>query len=45
MEFTKYKKIRQLGDEENIDIFKDGEDIIYIQETGYLPEWERNLTF
>ena len=32
MEFIKYKKIRQLGDEENIDIFKDPKDIIYIQE-------------
>ncbi len=31
-EFAKYKKIRQLGDEENEDIFKDKEDIIYIQE-------------
>lgn len=32
MEFTKYKKIKQLGDEENEDIFKDGDDAIYIQE-------------
>lgn len=32
MEFTKYKKIFQLGYEENEDIFKDKEDDIYIQE-------------
>lgn len=32
MEFEKYKKIRQLGYEENKDIFKDKDDIIYIQE-------------
>ena len=32
MEFRKYDKIRQLGDEENKDIFTDGEDMIYIQE-------------
>ena len=31
-EFVKYKKIKQLGDEENEDIFKDKEDLIYIQE-------------
>ncbi len=31
-EFIKYKKIRNLGDEENEDIFKDKEDLIYIQE-------------
>lgn len=32
MIFSKYKKIRQLGDEENEDIFTDPNDIIYIQE-------------
>lgn len=32
MEFTKYKKIKQLGNEENEDIFKNGNDLIYIQE-------------
>ncbi len=32
MEFEKYKKIRQLGDEENEDIFKNRDDLIYIQE-------------
>lgn len=32
MEFPKYKKIKQLGDEENQDIFKDENDTIYIQE-------------
>lgn len=32
MTFITYKKIRQLGDEENIDIFKDSEDPIHIQE-------------
>ena len=31
-DFIKYKKIKQLGDEENKDIFKDKNDIIYIQE-------------
>lgn len=32
MEFHKYKKIKKLGDEENEDIFKDANDLIYIQE-------------
>jgi ATP-dependent RNA circularization protein (DNA/RNA ligase family) len=32
MEFNKYPKIRTLGDEENKDIFLNGEDLIYIQE-------------
>lgn len=32
MEFSKYKKIKQLGNEENIDIFTNPDDIIYIQE-------------
>ena len=32
MEFKKYTKIKLLGDEENKDIFKDGEDEIVIQE-------------
>ena len=31
-EFTKYKKIKRLGDEENKEIFADKEDLIYIQE-------------
>lgn len=32
MEFSKYKKIKQLGDEENKDIFAEKNDIIYLQE-------------
>lgn len=32
MEFSKYSKIRQLGDEENKDIFLNSSDIIHIQE-------------
>lgn len=32
MEFEKYRKIRQLGDDENKDIFLNGDDTIFLQE-------------